>query len=108
METYVAVTINAKNWDWLAEYSEHVPQIVRDHGGKYLAVPKGVGLIKVPEGNADAPEVMIFFVFPSMDALQSFLDSPAYAPYRAKRIAATDTNFFAFENDENALQFKGQ
>jgi hypothetical protein len=43
---------------------------------------------------------------PSVDHIERFLGSPDYAPYRAARIAATESNLFAFENDPDAPQFK--
>jgi hypothetical protein len=43
-----------------------------------------------------------------MDAVRSFVEAPEYAPYKKARIAATESNLFAFENDDNAPQFIGQ
>ena len=109
MSAYLVTFITAHNLDWVAEYLANVPPIARSHGGKYLAVSKGVAnAVELVEGTAPAPHGIAIFTFPSMDAVKSFLEAPEYAPYKTARIAATQSNFFAFENDENAPQFFGQ
>jgi hypothetical protein len=44
--------------------------------------------------------------FLSMGNVKGFLESADYAPYRAARTAASESNFFAFENEPDAPQFK--
>ncbi len=106
MSAYLVVSITAHNLNWLPEYLAHVPQIVRSHGGEYVAISKGIpGAVEVVEGTSSAPQGMVVFTFPSVNAVKSFLDSPEYAPYRKARNAATESNFFAFENDASAPQF---
>lgn len=85
---------------------ENVPAIVRKYGGNYLAISKPLpNAVEVVEGTAPSPQSTVIFAFPSMEAIKNFIDGPEYAPYKKARMAATESNFFAFENDENAPQF---
>lgn len=109
MSAFLVAFVTAHDLDWFDEYRVKVPPIVRSHGGRFLAVPKVIpNAIEVVEGTALPPGGIVLFTFPSMDAVKAFLADPEYAPYRKARIAATESNFFAFENDDNAPQFIGQ
>jgi len=106
MSAFMVAFITAHNLDWVAEYMENVPLIIRKYGGRYLAIAKGgSNAVEVVEGTASAPHSIVIFTFPSMDAIKSFVDGPEYAPYKKASMAATESNFFAFENDDNAPQF---
>lgn len=109
MSAYLVAFVTAHTLDWFSDYGANVPPIVRRHGGRYLAVPKVMpNAVELVEGTGSAPGGIVLFSFPSMDAIKSFLEDPEYAPYRKARIAATESNFFAFENDDDAPQFVGQ
>jgi len=109
MSAYMVAFVTAHNLDWFAEYRVKVPPIVRSHGGNFLGVTKTIpNAVELVEGTAQVPQGMVIFTFPSMDAVKAFLADPEYAPYRKARIAATESNFFAFENDDDAPQFIGQ
>lgn len=109
MSAFLVAFVTAHNMDWFDEYRENVPPIVRNHGGKFLAVPKIIpDAIEAVEGTSLPPGGIVLFTFPSMDAVKAFLNDPKYAPYRKARNAATESNFYAFENDDNAPQFIGQ
>ena len=109
MSAYMIVFVTAHDLDWVAEYIENVPAIVRAHGGKYIAVSRGVpNAIERVEGAASIPDGIVVFEFPSTDAIDGFLKSPDYSPYRMARAAATESNIFSFENDPNAPQFLRQ
>lgn len=104
----VALVTATHGLDWAPGYVTHVPTIVRRHCGEFLGVSKSVpNAVECVEGSAAPPDGIVVFRFPSMGDLKRFLESPDYAPYRAARIAGTDSNFFAFENDPDAPQFKG-
>ena len=106
MSTYLVTCITAHNLDWVAEYLAKVPAIVNHHGGKYLAVSKSVPhAVELVEGAPPAPQAIAIIMFPSMDAVRSFLESAEYAPYKKARQAATESSFFVFENDDDASQF---
>ena len=109
MTAYMIAFVTAHSLEWVPDYLEKVPQIVRRHGGEYLALSKGVpSAVECLEGSAAIPQSIVIFRFPSMDAIHSLLDAPEYAPYRKARIAATESSLFAFENDPDAPQFVGQ
>jgi uncharacterized protein (DUF1330 family) len=109
MSAYLVAFVTATHGlDWVSEYVTHVPTIVRHYGGEYLGVPKIVpNAVECVEGSAAAPDGSAVLRFPSMGDVKRFLESPDYAPYRTARVAATESNFFAFENDPDAPQFKG-
>ena len=47
----------------------------------------------------------MIFRFPSVDAAKRFFDCPEYLPYKKMRQAESQTEAFAFENEEDAPQF---
>ena len=109
MSAYLIALVTAHDLSWVAEYLVKVPPIVHSYQGKYLAVSESVPkAVEVMEGTAPAPQGIVVFTFPSMDAIRRFLAAPEYAPYKKARIAATESTFFAFENDEHAPQFLPQ
>ena len=108
MPAYMVSFVTAHSLEWVPEYLANVPAIVRRHGGEFVAVAKPVaGAIERLEGAAPIPQSIVLFKFPSMEAIKSFLASPEYGPYKDARIVATESNFFAFENDPDAPQFIG-
>jgi uncharacterized protein (DUF1330 family) len=106
MPAYMVSFVTAHRLDWVPDYLAAVPAMVGRHGGEFVAVAKP-GAIERLEGSAPIPQSIVVFRFPSMDAIRGFLDSPEYGPYKDARIAATETNFFAFENDADAPHFIG-
>jgi uncharacterized protein (DUF1330 family) len=108
MSAFLIASVTAQDLDWVAEYVVKVPPIVRSYGGNYLAVSQIPPNVELVEGTAPTPDGFAIVTFPSMEALKSFLEAPEYAPYRKARIAATKSDVFAFENDDNAPQFLGQ
>lgn len=105
MPAFMVSLVTAHDMSWAPEYLARVPPIVRRHGGEFLAVAKP-GEIEHLEGAAPTPQSIVVFKFPSMDAIKGFLESSEYGPYKDARIAGTDTNFFAFQHDPDAPQFK--
>lgn len=109
MSAYLVTFVTAHNSDWVAEYLVNVPQIIHSYGGKYLAPSKYIpNAVELVEGTTPAPDSIVIFTFPSMGAIKSFLEAPEYVSYKKARIAGTESNFFAFEDDEDAPQFIGQ
>ena len=109
MSAFLVAFVTAQELDWVEEYRVNVPPIVRSHDGKFMAVSKLMpDAVEVVEGTESPPGGIVLFSFPSMDAIKSFLEDPEYAPYRKARIAATESDFFSFENDDEAPQFIGQ
>ena len=109
MSAFLITSVTVKNLDWLAEYIVQVPPIVRSHGGKYLGVTKNApNAVELVEGTMPPPDGYAIITFPSMDAVKAFLADPVYAPYKKARGEGTESNFWAFENNDDAPQFLGQ
>jgi len=94
MATYLLVMLNVHDPAWVEDYIAHVPAILRAHGGEYFAVSNSV---KRYEGEGPLPDQVALFTFPSIDAIDTFMACPEYAPYKAARIARATTDILAFE-----------
>lgn len=100
MSAYVVLVINEVNsLEWLAEYQEQVPALVMQHGGEYVAMSSGFRgeHIVCVDGARKVPAAIGLLRFPSVAHVSDFFASPAYQPYRAMRVAQTDSVAFAFE-----------
>ena len=105
MSAFLIASVTVKNLDWVAEYVVKVPPIVRSHGGEFLAVTNnGPNAVELVEGTAPPPDGFTIISFPSMGAVKAFLADPLYAPYKKARSEGTESNFWAFENNEDAPQ----
>lgn len=93
--------------DWAQEYVANVGSIVRNHGGRFVAVSPYPGEVETVEGSSVPPSGMVIHVYPSMDDLKAFLDDPVYAPLKQARVNGTVSEFWAFENNDEAPQFLG-
>ncbi|MBC7493126.1 MAG: DUF1330 domain-containing protein [Novosphingobium sp.] len=93
MAAYLLVTIKAHDFTWLGDYSANVPAIIAKHGGSYLAVSETITRM---EGDGPDLDSIVLLTFPSMTAIDACLADPAYAPYKAARLAATSGDMFAF------------
>lgn len=100
MSAYVVLLMNEVNrLEWLAAYQEHVPALVMQHGGEYVAMSSGFRgeHIVCADGARKVPDAIGLLRFPSVTHVTEFFASPAYQPYRAMRVAQTDSVAFAFE-----------
>lgn len=94
MTAYMIVNLTFHNLDWAMDYLAIVPDMVRRHGGEYLARSTAVERV---EGAGTKPDQVVILTFPSLAAIRSFMACPEYAPYRDARIAATQTEILAME-----------
>jgi uncharacterized protein (DUF1330 family) len=107
MPAFMVTFVTAHSLDWVPDYLVNVPAIALRYGGEFVGISKAVpGAVECVEGSATPPGGMVVFRFPSMADLKGFLASPDYGPYQTARIAATESTFFAFENDPDAPQYK--
>jgi uncharacterized protein (DUF1330 family) len=100
MSAYVILILNEVNdLEWLAVYQQNVPPLVQQHGGEYIAMSKGFAgeAIICAEGAAPAPDAIGMLCFPTLAHVTDFFATPAYQPYRAMRVAATNGVAYAFE-----------
>ena len=88
MAVYVIADIEVLDAARFEEYRQKVPATIAAHGGRYLA--RG-GATEVLEGSW-SPRRTVVLEFPDMDRFQTWWNSPAYAPLRALRQQATNSN----------------
>ena len=82
MAVYVIADVKVTDDAWIPEYAAAVHGIVHKHGGKYFARS---GNITTIEGEGLDTTLIALLEFPSMAAMQAFVDDPAYAKYRQAR-----------------------
>ena len=89
MPAYVIAAVGAiRDLDALAEYRRRNTDVVAAHGGRFIA--RG-GDIDVLEG-AWEPSRIVIIEFPDMAAARAWHESDDYAPLRALRQGASDTD----------------
>ncbi|TPG14700.1 DUF1330 domain-containing protein [Sphingomonas koreensis] len=109
MAAFLIASIGLKSLDWVSQYTLMVPPIVRSHGGRYLASSGGPpAVVETVEGTSIPPDGFAIITFPSIDAIKSFLADSRYEPFKQARRDGSTSDFWAFENDDDALQFRDQ
>ena len=89
MSAYVIADVrDARDEDALAEYRRGTTESVARHGGRFVA--RG-GELEVLEGDWDTRRIVII-EFPDMAAARGWYESEDYAPLKALRQSASDTN----------------
>lgn len=88
MAVYVIADIEVLDPALFEEYRQQVPATIAAHGGRYVA--RG-GATQVLEGSW-SPRRCVILEFPDMQRFQAWWDSPEYAPLRALRQRATNSN----------------
>ena len=107
MSAFMIVQFSAvSSFEWVSDYATKVPAVIRKYGGEYLAISAFPPTIERGEGTGPTPLSIVLLRFPTTDAAKAFLASPEYAPYRKARRAASESDFFIFENDEAAPQWR--
>lgn len=86
MSAYLIADIQITDDSWVPDYAANVHDLVDKHGGRYL---ERSGNIKTLEGEAPDNTLIAVLEFPSMEALEAFMNDPDYEPY-AKARQATD------------------
>lgn len=99
MSHFLIAQVKVNDDSWIPEYAEKVHAIVHRHGGKYLSRS---GSITAIEGVAPDVDLVALIEFPSMEALQTFIDDPEYAPFARARQDGTDSRFFAIDSNDVA------
>ena len=91
--------IKVNNDNWVPEYAASVHDIVHKHGGKYLARSANITTL---EGNPSNATIIALLEFPTMDALNAFIEDPEYKPYADARAAGTQSNFESIDGTDAA------
>ncbi|MEH2308959.1 DUF1330 domain-containing protein [Nostoc sp.] len=82
MAVYLIADVKVTDDAWISDYATNVHDIVHKHGGKYLSRS---GNITTIEGEELGTTLLALLEFPSTEAVQAFVNDPAYAKYRQAR-----------------------
>ncbi len=82
MAIYLIANVKVSDDAWIPDYAANVHDIVHKHGGKYLSRS---GNITTIEGEELDTTLVALLEFPSMEAVQAFVNDPAYAKFRLAR-----------------------
>ncbi len=94
MPAYMVVNVYLREAEWVADYVANVPAIIRKYGGDYLAVSSRLQKF---EGEGPIPNQVALFTFPSLDAIDKFMNSDEYKPYKELRLAQSSAEIVGFE-----------
>ena len=78
----------------MKEYQEKVGATVDAHGGRYLIRGRPAAVLEGTEGQHG---VKVVLEFPSLEAAQTWYDSPEYQAILASRTDNSDANFVLIE-----------
>ena len=94
MSAYVIADVReARDAEALAEYRRGNTESVTRHGGRFVV--RG-GALELLEGEWDTRRIVVM-EFPDMDAARGWYESDDYAPLKALRQSASDTNIILVE-----------
>ncbi len=99
MAVYLIANVKITDDAWVPDYAANVHDIVHKHGGKYLSRS---GNITNLEGEPLDTTLIALLEFPSMEALQAFVNDPAYAPYGKARQEGSVSKFNAIDDTDLA------
>ena len=99
MAAFLIADVKVTDEAWLPDYAKNVHDIVHKHGGKYLARSANITTI---EGEGLDTTLIALLEFPSMEALQAFVNDPAYAEYQAARSAGSVSRFHVIDDTDVA------
>ena len=99
MTHYLIAQVKVTDDSWIPEYAEKVHAIVHRHGGKYLSRS---GEITAIENDPPDVDLVALIEFPSMTALQAFIDDPEYVPFARARQNGSHSLLFAIDSNDVA------
>ena len=99
MAAFLIADVKVTDEAWLPGYATNVHDIVSKHGGKYLARSANITTI---EGEGLNTTLIALLEFPSTEALQAFVNDPAYAEYKAARAAGSVSRFHVIDDTDVA------
>jgi uncharacterized protein (DUF1330 family) len=99
MPVYLIPDVKVTDDAWIQNYAANVHDIVHKHGGKYLSRS---GNITTIEGEAIDTTLIALLEFPSMEAVQAFVDDPAYAEYGQARRDGSISRFHVIDDTDVA------
>ena len=99
MSVYLIADIKVTDDGWVPEYAANVHNLVKKHGGRYLARS---GNIETLEGDDKDSTLIAILAFPTRAALDAFAADPEYAPYGKARQAGSISNFHVIDDTDIA------
>ena len=99
MTVYLIADIKVTNDNWVPLYAKSVHDIVRKHGGKYLARS---GNVKTLEGKPLDTSLIAIMEFPTAKSAEAFTTDPAYAPFVSARQKGSDSRFQLIDDSDVA------
>ena len=99
MAHFLIAQVKVTDDSWIPEYAEKVHAIVHRHGGKYLSRS---GEITAIEKDPPDVDLVALLQFPSMQALQGFINDPEYAPFAKARQEGSNSHFYAIDSNDVA------
>lgn len=99
MPVYLIADVTITDDAWVPDYAANVHDIAARHGGKYLSRS---GNITNLEGEPLGSTLIALIEFPTMDALQDFVNDPDYAPYAKARQDGSISKFNAIDDTDLA------
>lgn len=99
MSVFLIADVTVTDDAWIPDYAANVHDIVHKHGGKYLARSANITTI---EGEGIDSTLIALLEFPSMEAVQSFANDPAYADYGEARRNGSISRFHVIDDTDVA------
>lgn len=99
MAVYLIADIKVTDDSWIPKYASSVHNIVRKHGGSYLARSANV---KTLEGEPLDTTLIALLKFPDNEAVEAFISDPEYAPHGQARQAGSDSRFQLIDDTDIA------
>ncbi len=99
MAVYLIADVKVTNDAWIPAYAAEVHDIVGKHGGKYLSRS---GNVRTIEGEPLDTSLIALLEFPSMEAVDSFTNDPAYAEHCEARRAGSISRFHVIDDTDIA------
>jgi uncharacterized protein (DUF1330 family) len=94
MAAFLVVHVYLRDTQWVEGYVANVPAMIRSYGGEYFAVSNE---IRQFEGEGPQPDQVVIFSFPSLEAIDKFINSPEYKPWKDARLEQSSAIIVGFE-----------
>lgn len=99
MAVYLIADVKVTDDAWIPDYAANVHDIVHSYGGKYLSRS---GNITTIEGEGLETTLVALIEFPSMEAVQAFVNDPAYTKYLQARQAGSISRLHVIDDTDVA------
>ncbi len=99
MAAYLIANVKVTNESWIPEYAAKVHGIAAKHGGRYLSRS---GNVRAIEGERPDTTLVALLQFPSLGAIEAFVNDPEYAPFARARQAGSVSLLYAIDDTDLA------